>query len=222
MPAAPAVEWGFALLSVAVAAVVAWHVRSARIAMAIAIWAALSWALAAAGALRDVSAMPPRPFFVIVPGFILTVALGVSNAGRALAVLPVTWLVGGQAFRILVELLIHRAYEVGVAPVQLTWDGMNFDIVTGVTALLLAPFASRLPRAVLAAWNAMGLGLLAWVVSVAVLSLPTPFQQFWPDNVWVGHAPYIWLPTVLVPAALLGHIALFRHLGQRQASPSRS
>jgi len=107
-----------------------------------------------------------------------------------------------QSFRILVELLTHRAYK-------------------GGTALLLAPFASRLPPAVLAAWNTMGLVLLAWVVGVAVLSLPTPLQRLWPDNVWVAHAPYVWLPTVLVPAALLGHIALFRQLGPPSAWGSR-
>jgi len=42
MPAAPAVEWGFALLSIAAAAVVARHVRSPRIAITIALWTALT------------------------------------------------------------------------------------------------------------------------------------------------------------------------------------
>jgi len=43
---------------------------------------------------------------------------------------------------------------------------------------------------------------------------------FGPDrlNTWIADPPYIWLPGVLVPAALFGHLLTWRKLGQR-ASP---
>jgi len=33
-----------------------------------------------------------------------------------------------------------------------------------------------------------------------------------PSNTWVAFFPYVWLPSILVTAALLGHIVVFRKL----------
>ena len=126
--------------------------------------------------------------------------------------LPLAVLIAAQSFRILIEFLIHTASTIGLAPIQMTWDGYNFDIVTGVTALALAPFARVVPARLVFIWNCLGLGLLIWVVGIAVVSFPTPFQLLRPDNIWVTSFPYVWLPTVLVTAALLGHIIIFRKL----------
>jgi len=100
-------------------------------------------------------------------------------------------------------------------PIQMSFAGDNFDVVTGATALLLAVFAARydVPRSVVLAWNALGFVLLLVIVAIAVASLPW-FSLFGPDrvNAWVLRFPYVWLPTVLVPAALLGHVLVFRKL----------
>ena len=47
-----------------------------------------------------------------------------------------------------------------------------------------------------------------------ILSAPLPFRVFWnePANVWVTRVPWVWLPAVLVLAALLGHIVVYRRL----------
>ena len=214
----PVLAWGFALLSAAVAVIVASALRSRILTLLILAWMAFAAGLALSGWLADISHLPPRMLRLAFAGFVLTLAPGLSRYVLALAAQPVGWLVGAQAFRILVEVLLHGAYTAGLAPVHLTWSGRNFDIVTGVTALALAPCAGRLSRRALAAWNAMGLAFLIWVVGVAVLSFPTPFQRLTPDNLWIVQFPYVWLPTVLVPAAILGHIALFRKLGTRPMS----
>jgi hypothetical protein len=45
------------------------------------------------------------------------------------------------------------------------------------------------------------------------MSMPGPLRQFdGPPNVWVGDFPFVWLPTVMVAAALLGHLLVFRRL----------
>ena len=56
--------------------------------------------------------------------------------------------------------------------------------------------------------------LLANIVTVAIFSMPTEFRVFMnePANLFVAHVPYVWLPAVLVPAALLGHLLVFRWL----------
>ena len=63
-------------------------------------------------------------------------------------------------------------------------------------------------------WNIFGLVLLANIVTIAILSMPTEFRIFMnePANIFVAHIPYVWLPTVLVQTALLGHLLLFRWL----------
>ena len=153
--------------------------------------------------------LPPVMFFLIVPALVAATLVGWKAYGY---MLPLRWLVGFQAFRIFVELLIHQAVEEGVAPPQMTWDGMNFDILTGITAMLLFPFASRVPKWVLHGWNLLGFLLLANVLVVAILSMPTPFQQIEPDNTWIVHFPYVWLPTVHVLLAWMGHVTLLRRL----------
>ena len=61
-------------------------------------------------------------------------------------------------------------------------------------------------------WNLAGLGLLVNVVTVAIQSFPGPLQSLWPSNTWVTGLPYVWLPTVMVPLALGGHLLVFRRL----------
>src|SRR6188768_677474 len=49
---------------------------------------------------------------------------------------------------------------------------------------------------------------------IAGLSTPTPWRVFreGPANVWIATEPYVWLPTVMVAFAILGHIVIYRRL----------
>ena len=65
----------------------------------------------------------------------------------------------------------------------------------------------------MAAWNILGVVLLVNVVAVAILA--TPRVRYFGDdrlNVWVTYVPYVWLPAVMVLAALAGHLLIFRAL----------
>jgi small-conductance mechanosensitive channel len=102
----------------------------------------------------------------------------------------------------------------GVAPPALTWTGTNLDIVPGVSALLLDPFAHRMPRIWLQTWNIGSALMLLVTVVTALLAMPTPFQQIHghPPNEWIADFPFVWLPAVLVLCAWSGHAVLFRRL----------
>jgi hypothetical protein len=225
VPGSPLLRVAFTLLTLFVAAlfIVGVYWRRATIATCLTIfWIAGTGLAAARGALHFTP--PPTMlilFLVIVAGGI---GLATSPLGRQLAVaLPLAALVGYQGFRVIVELLMHRAYVEGLMPVQMSYSGRNYDIVTGITALGLGSWlvAGTLPRWLVLAWNTLGLALLANIVTVALLSAPTPMRVFMnePANVWITHAPWVWLPAVLVFAALAGHVLVYRrfwaHDGER-------
>ncbi len=182
--------------------------------------------LTAVGASLGIFRFEPIPtaLMLFVVGFALTTVWVLSSQGKAVALRTPLWaLVGFQAFRIPVELLIHRAYLEGLAPIQMTYEGLNFDILSGLSALFLAAALSvtSVPHWLVIAWNCVGLGLLATILTIAILSSPIPIQVFHapPQNLWVTRFPWVWLPTVLVSAALMGHLLVFQALALTKAPP---
>ena len=224
--------WGFAALALMVAAafpVLLFRAgraagerdakpRGLRVAVLAALWLAVTFAAGASGRLRF-DTMPPTMLVAMIAMWAIALRTGLGPTGRRLAEsTPLGVLVLVQAFRLPLELLMHRAAGEGLMPVQMSFSGRNWDIVTGSTALVLGVAIiarrGRVPRWIVAAWNVMGALLLANVLVVALLSAPTPFRVFMnePANTWIAHAPWIWLPAVFVPAAIAGHIIVFRRL----------
>ncbi|MGB3617646.1 MAG: hypothetical protein WBA12_05960 [Catalinimonas sp.] len=135
---------------------------------------------------------------------------------RVAATAPLWLLVGLQSFRFPLELLLHEYYHAGTLPVQMTYAGLNFDILTGLAAL---PLAWALHRGVAGrrwvwAWNVLGSVLLVTVVAIAVLSLPLPIRQFpdEPSTLVIATSLLVWVPTFLVVSAAVGHLMVFRRL----------
>lgn len=213
---------GMTVLAVVVAALtVALVARAGRrpaiaAGLIIAVLMIADYALAAGGILRAWTRVPP-PFMpaVAVP-ILLALVVACSTLGRRIAAAAsFAAIIGVQAFRLPLELLMHRAATTGLMPEQMTYTGWNFDIVTGTLAIVVAWIAARAPhsRGVVFAWNLLGTLLLINIVTIAVVSLPM-FAAFGPDhvNTWVADPPYVFLPTVLVPAAVFGHALTWRKL----------
>jgi hypothetical protein len=122
--------------------------------------------------------------------------------------------VGVQAFRLPLELVMHRAAVEHVMPSVMSYAGYNFDILSGISAALLgvALVRGRASRALVVAWNLLGSLLLANIVVIAVLATPL-VRAFGPDqvNTWVTEFPYAWM-AVMVASALLGHVLVARKL----------
>jgi hypothetical protein len=227
----------FVVLVLAVAGIAVWLVAAAsryageetsivsarrrRAALVVGAWLIVTGAAAANGALASFERTPPPVMAVVALSAVMSTAFALSGAGRLVAhALPVSMLVGFHAFRLPLELILHRLGYEGVLPIQMTFDGMNFDIVTGASAVAVALWASTgsMPRAVLWLWNLVGLALLATIVTIAILSTPMPFRVFMndPANTIITTFPWIWLPAVLVQAAWIGHLLLFRRLLARE------
>ena len=177
-------------------------------------WMALTWTAAARGWLLDFQSTPP-PFAWLVLGILgLAIGTAFSPVGQRLSThLPLWALVGVQGFRWPLEVAMHRLAERGIMPDQMSYTGRNFDVVTGVTAVIVAAlvWSGRAGRRLVIAWNIVGLGLLLNIVTIAILSTPR-FAWFGPDrlNVFVMYPPFVWLPAVMVVAALAGHLIVFR------------
>jgi hypothetical protein len=167
-------------------------------------------------------ALPPRLGLAIMAPLPVILIVAFSKTGTALLKLaPPQWTIFMQSFRVLVELLILFAFLAGKMPVQMSLEGRNFDVLTGVLAFPVGYFCfvkKSWPRGVAILFNILGIVLLLNVLVVAVLSMPGPLRHFMnePANTLVAGFPYIVLPGILVPIAYSMHIFSLRQLLSKQ------
>jgi len=183
--------------------------------LGVAVWLAVQAVAALSGLLGRFDVRPPPMVIWFASMVVMTLALAWSPFGRRFAdKLPFVALIGFQAFRLPLELVMHRAAVAGIMPDVMSFTGYNFDIVTGATALPLAlvVWRRRPPRRLIALWNVTGQILLLIVVGVAFAASPV-FRAFGDAelNVWVTQFPYVWI-AVMVAAALFGHVVTLRKL----------
>jgi hypothetical protein len=217
-------ESGVGALAIVVAGLFVLAVRAARpratwaTAAVVVALMTVQWVLAQRGILQQWDRTPPPLMALVAVMVAITVACAFRLGPAIVAAVPLWAIVGAQAFRLPLELLMHRAAETGAMPVVMSYSGGNFDIVTGASALVVAVLAliGRAPRWLIVAWNLVGSLLLLTIVTIAILATPL-IGAFGPGqlNTWVVRAPVVWLPGVLVPAALFGHLILWRALFRR-------
>ncbi|RDV13970.1 hypothetical protein DXT99_16860 [Pontibacter diazotrophicus] len=181
-------------------------------------WVVFSSALALQSILGDFSATPPRLLLIILPPLIAIVWLTFSSSFRQfLAHVPSYWLIMLQVFRVPVEIFLWLQFIAGLTPVQMTFEGRNWDVLTGLTAPVVAWLCygrGRNLKGVAIVWNIFGLTLLLNIVATAILSTPSPFRVFMnePANTLVAQFPIVFLPAVLVPLAYALHLFSLRKI----------
>ena len=167
----------------------------------------------------DLMALPPRiMLFGVLPALLVIVAMFATHSGRqfidSLSLKHIHWL---HIVRIPVEIVLLWLFLHDTIPQLMTFEGRNFDIISGITAPLIAYFGftkQKLSREIILAWNFICLALLFNIVINALLAAPTPLQQFAFDqpNVAIFYFPYSWLPTFVVPVVLFCHLVAIRQL----------
>jgi hypothetical protein len=180
---------------------------------------ALSGVAAWSGILSQFDSFPPPMLIMIALVFVVSFAVGLSPFGRAAAAeLSFAALIGLQGFRLPLELVMHHAGSVGIMPGQLSYSGYNFDIVTGVGALLiftLLKTGQAVSRSILWIWNVWGSFCLVVIAIIAITTSPV-LRLFGDEprnlNTWVVYFPYVWLPVVLVSVAISSHVVITRKL----------
>ena len=169
--------------------------------------------IALGGFYLNESATPPRvALFAALPAILLIVVYFIFFRASFIDRIPLKLLTSVHVVRIPVELTLYWLAAAKAVPEILTFNGRNFDIVSGILAIIVyfAAFRGRTAnRWILIGFNVIGLILLANIVSIAILSLPSPAQQmaFDQPNLAVMYFPYIWLPAIIVPIVLFSHLA---------------
>ena len=203
-----------------------WAARRSRGVLAgLGAWLLLQGAVGLSGFYTSSHTLPPRLALLLGPPLLVIVGLLTAAAGRRfLDELRLDGLTLLHVVRIPVELVLFGLYLHHAVPRLMTFEGRNYDVLAGLTAPLvyfLAFRQQRLSRRGLLLWNCLGLVSLLNIVGNAVLSVPTPLQQFGFDqpNVAILHFPFVWLPGVVVPLVLLAHVVAIRRLWAAGAEP---
>lgn len=189
-----------------------------KVLLIILIWMAIQTIISLTGFYTVTTGFPPRLFLLVGPPIIFITSLFLSKGGQQfIDQLNIRILTLLHIIRIPVEIVLLLLFLQKVIPQLMTFEGRNFDILSGITTPLLFYFAfkgKQMNRTVLLVWNFVCLGLLFNIVINAVLSVPTPFQQFAFDqpNIAILYFPFIWLPSVVVPLVLFAHLAALRKL----------
>jgi hypothetical protein len=165
------------------------------------------------GFFSNFDALPPRPFLIIIIAAIGIILLVRNKTYKAIlkGVSP-QFIIYFQAFRVPLEIWLWLLFTNEIIPVQMTFEGYNFDVIPA----LLAPIVGYLifvkkaaPIWLAKAWNYLGILTVLIIVTIAALSMPTPMQQFMkePANTIIAYFPYVLLPGFLVPLAILLHVS---------------
>ncbi|MEI7577426.1 MAG: hypothetical protein WCK51_11070 [Armatimonadota bacterium] len=166
---------------------------------------------------------PPGPVFVGVPA-LLIVFFGIvrnpnSAAFAARVALPV--LTGFQAYRVFVELGFHELANRKMVPQLMTFRGLNFDILIGVSAPVVALVAWKKPnlKPLYRGWNIIGLLSVINAIMIGVLSFlgrthGVPGGDV--PNTAIGIFPFSFVPGLLAPLAIVLHVLSLKALSVKE------
>ncbi|MGC1243108.1 MAG: hypothetical protein WA874_16075 [Chryseosolibacter sp.] len=238
-----AAQSGFTLLTVVYLSLFLWEIRKGvfltswadtrkrtlmrRLIAAVVLWAAfvITWSLS--GRMADFSIFPFNFMPVIVIPLIALILLSFSkDMGTVLQHIPPDNLVRLQSFRVFVEILLWVLFFGNLLPVQMTFEGRNFDILAGLTAPAIAflMMRSKISKTAVVVWNILSLTLLLNIVITAILSTPSQWRIFMnePANYIVAYFPISLLPGFLVPLAYYLHVFSLKQISRSKTLSSPS
>ena len=225
----PEFDWvvAYGIPSIVVIVVTIWialfslgNIRRAVVLSLLAITVMVGSAIAAiSGELARFDSFPPPMIVMLISIIIMAFVFGFSRFGRdGVSSISLMALIGLQIFRLPLELIMHHAATREIMPMELSFSGYNFDIVTGIGALILFALLKsgrNIPTGVFWAWNLWGSFCLVGIAIIAISS--SPIIRMFGDNpeylnTWILYFPYVWLPAVLVTIAISSHIIIWRKL----------
>jgi len=181
-------------------------------------WLILISSISLTGFFQNTNTIPPR-FLIVFIGNIAFIAF--LYARLKSVALDYRYAMVVHTLRIPVEITLYFLFLRKQVPEIMTFNGLNFDIIIGISALIFfivsQSFKVNLGKKTLLIWNILGLLFLMNIVVIAILSAPLPIQQlsFEQPNIAVLSFPYILLPSFIVPFVILTHIISIKQLTKR-------
>lgn len=184
-----------------------------KISIIAATWLALQALLALTRVHKGTTASVPNLILLgIIPTVIIITYLFATEKGRGIVRrIPLKYITYIHLVRVPVEIILYLLFYYTFIPEDLTFTGLNFDIIIGLTAPIIIYYGfhkKRLSRNTMLAWNVLGLAFLLNVVVHAILSTPFKGQliNFDQPNIAMFYFPFVWLPTFIVPLVLFSHL----------------
>ncbi len=174
--------------------------------------------LSAIGFYTSIDSNGKRLPVLFLPSLLIILLVFSTRSGRRftdkLSLRSLTWI---HIIRIPVEFVLHWLFIQKMIPAAMTFEGYNYDILSGLYTPVIVMFAFRgrfARRNWLITWNVVCLLMLINIVTISILSADVPFQIFGFDqpNQAVLYFPFVWLPSCIVPALLFSHIVSLRKL----------
>lgn len=180
------------------------------------VWMVLLSILALSGFFKAYEVVPPRLLLAVAPPVLLSIVFPFTKPGkRMVANANMQSLTLIHSLRLVVEaVFLYGLAQAGYVSHLVTFEGRNFDIIPGITAILIwwVFFKKKLiNKKVFLFWNVLSLSILLFTISQALLSSPLPFQlfSFEQPTVAIFHFPFILLPGFVAFVMIFSHIIAF-------------
>ena len=183
-------------------------------------WLIIQYTISESGFYHDLSLPPRIPLFMIFPLFLFTIIfLNRNKKSMLLQAIPIHIPIAYQSFRAIIEWLFYSTFLQGILPVQVTFEGANYDVLLGISAIVMGIYAFRkeASKKLLILWNYIGIGIVMFAAFTFITSfyfpsiwglenseMPQKFNQF----------PFLLLPSFFMPSAIFMHILSIIQLKQ--------
>lgn len=189
----------------------------------IAAWLTYVYILSRTGVLNDFGLPPRLPFLVILPTLLFALYVtGRAGFGSMIQDCPIYLPVMLQTARIGVELLIYAGYTQGVFGKINTFEGLNMDILSGISAIPVAIMLlkNRISKRGLLIWNLATLSVLALTIFSFLQFYIRDNHLLTEENKKLIEWPYLFLPALYLPIALFLHVFSIRQCTASKGTPS--
>ena len=179
------------------------------------IWGVYILGLSQTGVLQEFGFPPRVPILIVLPMLAFIIFITSRQSFReTIQNTPLHIPIFMQSFRILVELSIYATFMKGIFPQRATFAGLNFDILVGISALVVGFLAYKKilnPQGIFI-WNLISLGVLG----LTVFSFISSYYFLGFANTALGgqfvQFPYLLLASLLLPTAVFLHVVSIRQV----------
>ena len=175
-------------------------------------WIIYLTVLSYSGVLHSLEFPPRFPLLVFIPVILLSILFWVRNRNNSdVLSIPITWTVHFQSFRIFVELILLYTFYAGIIPKSATFEGLNFDVLMGISAPFMGYFFFKKNRFRILhyVWNILGILMILFVGFIIATSMYRP-------DIWSSETPIVSLEFVCMPylliAGFLAPMGIFMHI----------